>query len=675
MKWLSKIVALLRLPVDVLLLTFHYVKGTCWLVSVGIKRRLGLKPKSWPFGCFSQKTPNGQCACIPGRKYGNVFLFRAFCPDSVRGRNAPACETFCTEKLQTTRRRWRPPLGRILGVGLFLIIIWTALGYGLYHVLPATQTMKKAKTQDLLHQGNRFFSDGKYEKARIVYQKAIKVEPKNAAAYLALGGCLVRLNRTQEGFNALIRAVELNSQLWEGYLELAKMTNRPGSYEIARSNAEKVIQINPENKEGYLILASSLLRQDRNDEAISVIDKLLEFEDLNTRNYYEIGELYSLIPDLEAMETCMKKALELNPDNLDAHAGLAYTLIKRKQWDQATLHLDKILTENPENLKALVGRAEIMAEKTEIQAAINEYDKILQLHPANPNIAVRLAGLLIQTNVTEKGIDLLRKVVEAYPQHLGANLVLLETYYKHERYRLAIEHATRLLDIPDADYYHVRRLLGRSYISTKQFGLAINTLRDVVEKFPEDFDANVSLAYAYHYNGETDQAIECYQQAAKLEPESKLPNQFLGILYGQHGQIDEAIANYRQALKKAPDDRAIANNLAMNLIERGKQEDIEEAYQLTLRIHQKYDKNAIITDTMGWVLYHRGDFVQAKEMFNRAIELDAYLPDPYYHLGKLHLKQKKFKLAAKKFRQALKLSNSFPGAKDAKELLASIQAE
>ena len=284
-----------------------------------------------------------------------------------------------------------------------------------------------------------------------------------------------------------------------------------------------------------MIFASVLARQNKKDEAKIAIENVLKFPNMSSEEYYQIGELYSLIQDLEAADECMQKALELDSDNIQARVGLAYVLIQQKKWDAAEEKIDTVLAKEPENLKALIGHAELQAAKTEIQAAIDEYQKIVELYPTNPNVATRLANLLIQTNSADRGVDLLQKVADYYPKHPGANSSLLEMYYKQKRYRLAIEYANRVLEIPNANHDYAKRLLGRSYISTKRYDLAVKTLQEIVEQFPEDFDSKIALAYAYHHNEEIEKAIECYQKASEMNPESKLPYQFLGLLYAQQG--------------------------------------------------------------------------------------------------------------------------------------------
>ena len=693
MRILKTIVNFLRLPIDFLLLTFHYVKGVSWLIYNTLLIKLFHRPSSpseyfarlaegkqrghvhrWPYGCFKKKTSTGASACLPGKKYGNLFLFRSLCPDTARETETCA-ECYCHEKLQMTRSYWRPPLLRLFGVGVFLVSTWSLFAYLVYRGLPSTAHREQAQVENLLAMSEKLVEEGRIKEAIFAYQNVINLVPKDPNLYFELGKCFAQINDITDAFNTFKETIRLNPKMWEAHLEIAKLTDKPGDYHLCGLHAKKVTVLNPNSQEGHYLLASALAHQNLVVEARAVLETLQKFKNLDSHDYAAIGELFTLTQDIDQAQACMAKALELDPANTDARIGLAYSLSQQNQWDQASEHIEEVLSQDPENLKGLIGQAEILAGKMEVQSALDAYEKILQLYPTNPNVATRLARLYLKTNAEARGLEILQKVIDHYPGHVGANSLSLETNFKQGRYRLAIQHAQRILAVPNDSHDYARKLLARCYLAIKQFDLAITTNREILEKFPGDFDAKLGLAYALDKKGKSEEATNYYRQAAQINPESEFPYQYLANLYARKNQIDEAIASYREALERAPQDRATANNLAMLLIKNGQEEDLEEAYELSQGLVEKYTDNALVTDTLGWVLYHQREYDRAKEMFERAIRLDAYIPDSYYHLGKTFLKKNELELAVKNLENALKLSSHFSGAKDARMLLAEIQEE
>ena len=107
------------------------------------------------------------------------------------------------------------------------------------------------------------------------------------------------------------------------------------------------------------------------------------------------------------------------------------------------------------------------------------------------------------------------------------------------------------------------------------------------------------LAYCSYQSGQEDKAIANYREAADLDPESSVPYIHLGALSAQNKDGTTAISSYETALKKSPDDVAVANNLAMVLLRRGEDEDIERAYFLVNQLIQNNSDNSLIMDIFG----------------------------------------------------------------------------
>lgn len=61
--------------------------------------------------------------------------------------------------------------------------------------------------------------------------------------------------------------------------------------------------------------------------------------------------------------------------------------------------------------------------------------------------------------------------------------------------------------------------------------------------------------------GHLDQAIEQFDQASQLDPESPLPHAWLGLVYSSRGQPRQALAHWRQATEKAPEVVGYQKNL------------------------------------------------------------------------------------------------------------------
>ena len=297
------------------------------MAGISIKRMLGSPVRPWPYGCFTQQTSSGRCACIPGRKYGNLFLFRGLCPDASRYYEKGS-ETFCTEKMQITQMFWCPPVLRLLAVGLFLATIWVALGYGIYQILPTTKKVKQAKVESFLSRGQTLAKEKKYDRALLAYRNAIKQDPKHAETRLYLGKCLLELNRVPAAFSEFKKAVEFNPTIWEAHLEIARLLMRANQTKEALHHATVAADTNTDLAEPELIAAYCLNQQGKREEAKTALDSGAKKNFLDDVKQLEFAaSLYATLGHLDDADAYYRRAIERDSGSIDARTGLAHISI------------------------------------------------------------------------------------------------------------------------------------------------------------------------------------------------------------------------------------------------------------------------------------------------------------------------------------------------------------
>jgi tetratricopeptide (TPR) repeat protein len=145
----------------------------------------------------------------------------------------------------------------------------------------------------------------------------------------------------------------------------------------------------------------------------------------------------------------------------------------------------------------------------------------------------------------------------------------------------------------------------------------------------------------------------------------------LGVLYDNKKQPDKANEQYQTILNIDKNFYPAANNLAWNYAEHGGNLDI------ALGLAQKAvetSNDPEIADTLGWILYKKGIYARALELFRENNEKTrSSNPVLLYHLGLAAYKEGDRTLARDSLTKALALNQSFPGAEDAKKVLAEVK--
>ena len=81
---------------------------------------------------------------------------------------------------------------------------------------------------------------------------------------------------------------------------------------------------------------------------------------------------------------------------------------------------------------------------------------------------------------------------------------------------------------------------------------------------------------------------------------------------------------------------------------------------------------ASAADTLGWLLYLKGDLTRAEKLLAQAVAAEPRNPQMRYHLGVVFAKQGRKAEARRELEEALR-TGSLPEAKDARAVLDSIK--
>lgn len=147
---------------------------------------------------------------------------------------------------------------------IFLVVMLASgLGLGLYYGLPGGKSVT-----ELLQEGETAFSEGRYEDAVELYEKAVKEEPGSADAYNHLGMAYHFLynktggaNNQEEEIKAFRKAVELDPNNFESLLNLGQALFYEGDKKEAATYLRKAVELVPNPNDPYKATLEDMIRQ------------------------------------------------------------------------------------------------------------------------------------------------------------------------------------------------------------------------------------------------------------------------------------------------------------------------------------------------------------------------------------------------------------------------------
>ncbi len=197
--------------------------------------------------------------------------------------------------------------------------------------------------------GNLFERLGDFESAERYYLRAVEISELFWKAHFSLGLLYNKLGKEEESIKHLVRVIELDSGNRLSYSFLASIYYSKGDIEKTRYYLNRAIKNEIKDPEFYNLLGVTYLEEKNYEKAKEAFRNGIEIEDNSSGRFY-LGTLYEKTSDKDKMETEIKKAIELNPDNAVALNYLGYTyLLEDRDIEEAYKMIKKACEIDPDN--------------------------------------------------------------------------------------------------------------------------------------------------------------------------------------------------------------------------------------------------------------------------------------------------------------------------------------
>jgi Flp pilus assembly protein TadD len=232
----------------------------------------------------------------------------------------------------------------------------------------------------------------------------------------------------------------------------------------------------------------------------------------------------------------------------------------------------------------------------------------------------------------------------------------------------AVEMAEKVITAQreDADGYVflgvIRERLGQPAEAAKAY-------RQALDREPRDLGASRALARLSARERNLGEATRLLTEAAAAHPGSALPWLDLAMIQEGAGNRGEALDAYRRALERDGRNAVILNNLAYLLGQ--DPQHLDEALGLAERAYQRVPRVPAIVDTLGWLLFQKGDLARAEKLLAQAAAALPKNARVRYHLGMTYAKLGKAGEARRELEDALRLK-PFPEAEEARRTLNAL---
>lgn len=172
--------------------------------------------------------------------------------------------------------------------------------------------------------------------------------PENKRAQYNLGHLLVESGRAKEALKPLHKALELDPDDYQIYLNIGNAFGLLDKHERAVRSYRKAVELNPEYTEAYNNLGNSLVALGRFNEAFEQYKKALSRSKTPERVYVNIGCAFAKLKEYTKAIENFDYAIRISPEYAEAYYNLGLAYRDTGDRKNALLSLSKALELNPE---------------------------------------------------------------------------------------------------------------------------------------------------------------------------------------------------------------------------------------------------------------------------------------------------------------------------------------
>lgn len=254
--------------------------------------------------------------------------------------------------------------------------------------------------------------------------------------------------------------------------------------------------------------------------------------------------------DLEAAESFLRQAIDLNPGLADAHFNLAIVLWKRGSLEAAIATMRSLTQLYPGDFEAQLQLGAWLFEQRLYPESCQAFERAATLQLDSREAWLGLARSYEAAGKAKAAVGAYRQLLTLVGQDdPGLYESWLRVAMQAKDGPTAVEAARKVQALRPGHQGFLA--LGQALLLNGEANAAVQEFQKAVALAPTSATARAGLASAYAKAGETQAAVEAYLQAIRLEPGNPSHYRTLARLYAGEGRLDLAIVALRDGVAAA----------------------------------------------------------------------------------------------------------------------------
>ncbi|MGO8758827.1 MAG: tetratricopeptide repeat protein [Terracidiphilus sp.] len=561
-----------------------------------------------------------------------------------------------------------------------------------------------------------YFRAGRVHDAEVTARTLLASSPDDVDAHKLLGRIYLRqlgegesagATTTGQG-NVLDQAiaefekiVSLQPKSVEDHMVLGQLYTVKHQAEKAEAEFKTAEAIEPESEDVVLNLARLYAESGDVQHAVKSIEAVPE-DGRTPKMEFTLGALYDQLKQPKDAIAAYRRAVDLEPGDLQTMDALAQALLNNDQLDEALKQYKAISEADPENAEALDHVGEIERRQGKYEEALATVRKARKLDPNSLEAGFNEGLLLDILGRLDEAIQTYQEMVDATSHANGAYTdeeknnrgIFLERlgtlYLEQNKIDEAVAAYQKMIDMGGSSAERGYQGQVDVYRNAHRFDKAIEVARKAVAAEPKDRDLKLMLAGELADQGHPDEGLalakglldgatadeqrgvwfaiaqmnvrlhrwkDAEDALDKGEPlaTKKEDRTYLMFLRGEWAErqkhFDQAEQWFNKALELDPENAMTLNYLGYMLADKGMK--LPDALRMIKKAVSIEPMNGAYLDSLGWAYFKMGEYELAEDNLRQAVNRDQTDPTVHMHLGDLYEKTGRIRLAAAQWELAL----------------------
>lgn len=411
-----------------------------------------------------------------------------------------------------------------------------------------------------------------------------------------------------------------------------------GDREAALESLMQVVELAGVPGQGYLQAAQILGRLPNPAARLAAMNDLVEAADAldDPDAQFALATLAAAAEQDEAAVAHAERAAALRPGWSEPQLFVVRLLVTRERGDAAAAMLERFISESPDDPELKLLKAQMHMDADEPQQALAVFDELLEQTPQRRDVLFAAAVVAIESEQLDAARSYLQTLqgLGERPDDVSFLLGQVEEFSGHGEEALA-----HYEEVQGQNRTNAQVRMAYLYAEAG----AIDRARELLQQLRDLYPSQVVTfwlieAELLREQGLKEQALEVYNVAIEERPDNADLLYARAMLAATMDQVSQLERDLRLILVNDPDHVDALNALGYTLADRTDRFDAAEAF-IERALQLRPDDPAIL-DSMGWVLYRKGEPQRAEPYLRQALEqgfdaeISAHLGEVLWSLGR-----------------------------------------